>query len=153
MHIAATSAKFTAGLGLTTVFVATMDDVIYSNFRKNVIMPFQMVLVRAPSGKVDQEDIKDVISGTSSFVNDMRPHAILPASAKELMMKDVDYSTPQDHYFAYTQRRRNQLDGGVRMAELKTLMKGEELAIIEELYGDQKGRAHAIEHHIGRLEE
>ena len=34
------SAKFGVGFGLGTVFIATMDDVIYSNFRKNVIMPF-----------------------------------------------------------------------------------------------------------------
>ena len=39
INIASTSAKFTVGIGVSTMFVATMDDVIYSNFRKNVIMP------------------------------------------------------------------------------------------------------------------
>ncbi len=33
-------AKAGVGVGLSVLFVATMDDVIYSNFRKNVIMPF-----------------------------------------------------------------------------------------------------------------
>ena len=113
MHVAATSAKFTMGLGLSTVFVATMDDVIYSNFRKNVIMPLQMVMVRAPAGQVNKEEVRDVLTGAGSFVNEMRPHAIMPANAKELMLKDADYSTPQDHYFAYTQRSRTALEQGV----------------------------------------
>ena len=39
LYAASSSAKFTVGVALSTVFVATMDDVIYSNFRKNIIMP------------------------------------------------------------------------------------------------------------------
>jgi len=38
-----TTVKCGVGLGFTTVFIATMDDVIYSNLRKNIIMPLQMV--------------------------------------------------------------------------------------------------------------
>ena len=34
------TAKVATGVGMSIFFVATMDDVIYSNFRKNVIMPF-----------------------------------------------------------------------------------------------------------------
>jgi hypothetical protein len=28
------------GFGCASVFVATMDDMVYSNFRKNVVIPF-----------------------------------------------------------------------------------------------------------------
>ena len=52
MHAAATSVKIGTGVALSTIFVATMDDVIYSNFRKNVIMPFSMVTVRGSAGQI-----------------------------------------------------------------------------------------------------
>jgi len=50
INVASTSAKFTAGIGVSTMFLATMDDMIYSNFRKNIIMPIQMVCVKSPQG-------------------------------------------------------------------------------------------------------
>lgn len=64
MNIATTSAKFTVGIGLSTVFVCTMDDLIYSTFRKNIIMPVSMVCVRAPAGTISSEEVKEVVSGT-----------------------------------------------------------------------------------------
>jgi len=33
-------------------------------------------------------------SGTGTFVSDMMPHGLAPMSAKDLMLKDADYSTP-----------------------------------------------------------
>ena len=111
IQIASTSAKFTAGVAFSTVFVATMDDLIYSNFRKNVIMPIQMVTVRSPTaGSVSKEEIQELAKGTKSFIGEMSPHALMPSNAKDLMLKDAEYSTPQDHYFGYTQRDRALLD-------------------------------------------
>ena len=57
LHVAGTSVKFTAGIAISTMFVSTMDDVIYSNFRKNIIMPISMVCVRAPAGKLSNEEV------------------------------------------------------------------------------------------------
>lgn len=34
----------------------------------------------------------------------MVPHGLGRMSAKDLILKDADYSTPQDHYFAYLQK-------------------------------------------------
>ena len=103
IQVVSSSAKFTAGVAFSTVFIATMDDVIYSNLRKNIIMPMSMITVRSPSvGSVSSEDLKEVAKGTKSFIGEMRPHALIPSNAKDLMLKDADYSTPQDHYFSYT---------------------------------------------------
>ena len=49
MQAASATAKFGCGAGISIMFVTTMDDMIYSNFRKNVIMPFQMVSVKGAS--------------------------------------------------------------------------------------------------------
>ena len=37
----------------------------------------------------------------------MAPKSIIPQNAKDLMIKDSDYSTPQDHYFAYISRKKD----------------------------------------------
>ena len=46
--------------------------------------------------------LSEVKNGAGEFVENMRPRSIMPINAKELMLKDADYSTPADHYFAYT---------------------------------------------------
>ena len=83
----------------------------------------------------------------------MRPHALIPSNAKDLMLKDADYSTPQDHYFNYTQRDRAALSSGTSMSELRMQKKSEEMQIIANLYDDQEGRAESIERHIDFLEQ
>ena len=40
LYAVKTTTKFTFGLGMSLVFVTTCDDMIYSNFRKNIILPF-----------------------------------------------------------------------------------------------------------------
>jgi len=49
---------------MSIAFVTTCDDIIYSNFRKNIIMPFQMVTIKGSKGAVDVDDVKSVASGT-----------------------------------------------------------------------------------------
>jgi len=46
-------------------------------------------------------------------MSEMQPHALMPTNAKELILKDADYSTPQDHYFGYTQQDRNLINQGM----------------------------------------
>jgi hypothetical protein len=61
-----------------------------------------MVCIRSPTGEPATEGVKELAKGTKSFVNEMKPHALMPNNAKDLILKDADYSTPQDHYFGYT---------------------------------------------------
>jgi len=46
------------------------------------------------------------MKGTAKFITEMSPHrgAMGGDNAKALLLKDTDYSTPSDHYFAYLQR-------------------------------------------------
>jgi len=76
------------------MFIATMDDLIYGGLRKNIIMPVSMVSIKGSQGTVDRADIKTLGEGTKSFMREMSPHALTPSNAKELILKDADYSTP-----------------------------------------------------------
>lgn len=153
LHAASTSAKFSFGLGITTVFISNMDDVIYANFRKNVILPFQMVSIKGSRGEINVQDVKSLSSGAGNFMKDLKPHGLAPANAKELILKDADYSTPQDHYFGYVNRNKGALDQGASMGEVNAELYNEELKVIQDLYGDQEGRAASIERHINYLSE
>ena len=79
------------GFGLSLVFAATMDDVIYADMKKNVIIPLQLARIR---GDVSLLTSTAGIQGTTSFVKHMMPHGLSSISAKDLMLKDADYSTP-----------------------------------------------------------
>jgi hypothetical protein len=46
------------------------------------------------------------VQASGRFIKDMAPHGLKPISAKDLMLKDVDYSSPQDHYFGHLQKRK-----------------------------------------------
>jgi len=94
------------GFGTSVVFVNSMDDIIYANFRKNVILPFQ--LVSLSSNATARNIAVTTISGTGRFINEITPHSPMTSSAKELMLKDTDYSTPSDHYFAHLQRLKSE---------------------------------------------
>ena len=158
VFVAKTSAKFSVGLGLSTLFISTMDDVIYANFRKNIIMPLQMVAVKGQAGSVQGADLKALGDGTQSFIKDMKPHALTPANAKELILKDADYSTPQDHYFGYVQRTKSQMaDEGLSMKQMNERLREQELDIIRDLYDEDQqteaSRAEAIDRYIDVLHE
>lgn len=131
-----TSVKFTTGIGMMTVFVSTMDDVIYANFRKNIILPFQMVTIKGSHGELAANDFSSVAQGTGAFIKEMKPHALAPTNAKELILKDADYSTPMDHYFGYLGRHKASLDAGSTVKDLEAEMREKEMQIIQELYYD-----------------
>ena len=112
-----------------------------------------MATIRGSRGELATGGFKDVASGAGSFLNEIKPHALIPTNAKELMLKDADYSTPQDHYFNYVHRNKNELDQGKSMSELNAELHQKEVDLIRDLYQDQAGRAESIEAHIAFLTE
>ena len=117
-------------------------------------MPFSMITIKGSLGTVDRADIEYVGQGAKAFMNDIKPHALGHTNAKELILKDADYSTPQDHYFMYVNRNKAKMDAmGFDVDDVNEDLGAQELRIINELYSDQNGRAEAIENHISMLRE
>ena len=86
--------KFAVGTGMSVTFVATMDDYIYAQFRKNIVLPFQMVMLNpAIEGEQAESDVT-LSEGIVEFGKQMAPKSIIPQNAKDLMIRDSDYSTP-----------------------------------------------------------
>lgn len=52
------------------------------------------------------------MQGTGTFAYNMKPKGITfnQDSAKDLMLKDSDYSTPTDHYFSHLQKLKSDAD-------------------------------------------
>jgi hypothetical protein len=65
-----------------------------------------------------QADIVELGAGTRNFVYQFKPLAMTRNNAKNLLIDDHDYSTPQDHYFSYINKRQQT---GVRGDENKIL--------------------------------
>jgi len=58
-------------------------------------MSYRMVSLSAePKASERLEQAKAVAQGTVSFFEKIKPRALLPGNAKDLMIKDADYSTP-----------------------------------------------------------
>ena len=111
-----------------------------------------MVGLKGSQGVFEKDDVQSLAQGTSNFLREMKPHALAPTNAKELILKDADYSTPQDHYFNYTNQNKSMLDT-LSMQELNNVKSKQEFNVIAELYEDQEGRAESIERHIEYLRE
>ena len=88
------SIQLTTGIGLSCLFIATMDDFVYGDFKRNVIMPMQMIQVKSQTNGYSAADAQALAEGTGRFVKKFKPSAITPESAKELLLKDSEYSTP-----------------------------------------------------------
>lgn len=81
------SVGFSVG-GLTSAYmVLKMDDMVYSQLRRHVILPFRMVTNQ-------QGDISELGAGTRDFIYQFRPLAMNKTNAKALLIDDHDYSTP-----------------------------------------------------------
>ena len=92
---------------MSCLFIATMDDVIYGDLKRNVILPMQMVSVKGKASGYELKDAQAVAQGTGKFLKAFKPHAIVPSNeAKDLLLRDAEYSTPQDHYFAHIQSKK-----------------------------------------------
>ncbi len=94
---------FTAGTAIGTSFVCGMDDLIYGQLRRNVVIPVKQLF--QPRQQVNLDDLLVVGQGAANFASQFKPHALGPTNVKALLMNDNDYSTPQDHYFGYINKR------------------------------------------------
>lgn len=96
---------FVTGGMLSTGLVLNMDDLIYGQFRRNIILPMMNVLYPQNSG-VSLDDVIALGQGSRNFAAQFKPQAMGPTNVKALLMNDNDYSTPQDHYFGYINTRK-----------------------------------------------
>lgn len=91
-----------AGSTVGAYMVLRMDDMVYNQLRRHVIVPFQVL---RNSEKISKDDLRDVGVGTKNFLMQFKPMATTRVSAKKLLMDDGDYSTAQDHYFSFINNR------------------------------------------------
>ena len=69
---------------------------------------------------------------TGKFISKFKPLGLVPEDAKELLLKDAEYSTPQDHYFAHVQTKKQlELEREQAYEEIKA---AKEMEIMTELY-------------------
>ncbi len=106
----------TAGAG----FVCVMDDVIYQQLRRNLILPMKQVYASATTkNQIDIDELMTVSAGAATFASQFKPHALGPTNVKALLLKDEDYATPEDHYFGYINRRNTLPKGAEEVKELE----------------------------------
>ena len=97
---------FSAGIVTGICMISFLDDMIYYDLKKHVFLPYKMVSINSNNQTdVKLAQAKAVAQGTASFFNHIKPN-FPSGNAKELIVHDDDYSTPQDHYFAYMQKRK-----------------------------------------------
>lgn len=83
--------SFSAGAALSTAFFIRMDDMVYQNLRKKVVMPIQVL---TNSQNITVDDLQEVGTGSKQFLMSFKPHALQKTSAKKLLVDDTDYSQP-----------------------------------------------------------
>lgn len=72
---------------------------MYFQLRQSVVLPFY-------KARGSGEGYSEAVYGSTSYLqNTMSPLYSKRSSAKDLLLKDADYSTPQDHYFGYVNRQ------------------------------------------------
>ena len=81
------SVGFSVGSLTSAYFVLKMDNMVYAQLRRHVILPFYMVTNKGA-------DVSELAAGTRDFVTLFRPLAMKKTSAKALLLDDHDYSTP-----------------------------------------------------------
>lgn len=109
------AAGIVSGGALGAGFICVMDDVIYSQLRRNMILPMKQVFISATSkNQVDLDELFQVGQGTANFVSQFKPQDIGRTNAKALLLKDEDYATPDDHYFGYINKRHGLTDTDVK---------------------------------------
>ena len=88
---AKTVLSFTSGAALSTAFFIRMDDFIYQNMKKKIVIPIQVL---TNSQKITMDDLKEVSTGSKDFFTSFKPNALKKTSAKKLLVDDTDYSMP-----------------------------------------------------------
>ena len=102
MIYARKTAHLGVGVGLGAYGALKLDDMVYTQLKKHIILPFQVL---ANSQNIQPQDLKEIGVGTKTFIKQFKPLAMDKRNAKALMIDDGDYSTPQDHYFGYINKR------------------------------------------------
>ena len=64
-----------------------------------------------------------MFQGTKTMVGQLQPIILSKVSAKQLLLDDSDYSTPQDHYFSYINRRQTESLGVRKMSDDSVMQK------------------------------
>lgn len=106
---------FVGGSAIGAGFICNMDDVIYNQLRRNVILPFKQTFFGSNKQNIDLDDILKIGSGTANFVSQFKPHDLGRSNVKALLLNDQDYATPQEHYFGYI----NRVQGMNKESEIK----------------------------------
>lgn len=115
---------FIAGSALGAGFVCTMDDLIYTQLRRNIVLPFKQMIYGATSGKqVSLDDLFELSSGTANFVSQFKPHALGRQNARALIVNDKEYATPNDHYFGYINKKQGITTKQEKQDELQIMNK------------------------------
>jgi len=90
MFVVKRTLSFGAGGAIGAYAVLKMDDMMYTQLRRHVIVPFQVL---KNSEKISKDDLVEVGVGAKTFVGQFKPMATNRVSAKKLLMDDGDYST------------------------------------------------------------
>lgn len=99
------SVNFSVGVGVGAYSALKMDDLIYSQLRRHMIIPIQVLTNTA---QISQTELNELGLGTKNMMRTLAPAGLNRVSAKTLLIDDKDYSTPQDHYFSYINMRQTQ---------------------------------------------
>ena len=126
----------TAGAG----FICVMDDVIYQQLRRTLILPMRQVFSSVTAkNQVDIDELLAVSAGASTFAQQFKPRALGPTNVKALLLKDEDYATPEDHYFGYINKRNALPKGAEELKELEIVKSLDLDLFIPPTYNMEKG--------------
>ena len=66
--------------------------------------------------------LQTTLEGTGRFIKEIAPKSsTMSTDAKDLLLKDVDYSTPTDHYFQHLQKLKNDPEYANKLREDEVL--------------------------------
>ena len=99
---------FLGGAAVSSIFIMNMNDLIYSEMRRNVLIPFNRLLYKDKSGQSTSDALKDLRQGSLNLASQFKPHSLGPANARQLLVDDKDFQTPADSYFGYIAKRKEQ---------------------------------------------
>lgn len=86
---------FVTGSALGAGFVCSMDEIIYSQLRRNIILPFKQTFFGGKAAsQVSIDDLAELGSGTANFAAQFKPHSLGKQNAKALLINDQEFSTP-----------------------------------------------------------
>lgn len=86
---------FCSGTVLAAGFALYMDDLIYSQMRKHILHPLTVLTMKDMSkDPITFSELRSVGEGTSTFLSQFKPHALLNPNLRKLLLDDSEFSTP-----------------------------------------------------------